>query len=98
MIERDPVEHQEYVDRKRRNRMDRIDGLPADLRALVHDYGYEVVQAFLDHGVRRANQIRHLVETVLNAFSPTRGSYSRQGTFTKVDTHPAAAKLDKEHP
>jgi len=82
------------VDRHRRARMEHIDRLPPDIRNLVNEYGYTVVSAFLDIGVLRAKRIRHLVETVLNEFSPTRGSYSRQGKYTKVETHPSAAALD----
>lgn len=67
------------VDQRRRRRMSEIDNLPADLRELVHDYGWTVVKACLELKVQKPKQIRHLVETVLNEFSPTRGSYSSQG-------------------
>ena len=72
-------EHQEYVDGKRKERMLQIDDLSPELRMLVHDYGWNCVRAFLDCGVARPKRIRHLVETVLNEFSPTRGAYSNQG-------------------
>lgn len=62
----------------RRQRMSTIDSLPAEIRGLVHNYGYNTVRAFLDCGVRSPKHIRHLVETVLNEFSPTRGSNSKQ--------------------
>lgn len=67
------------IDQRRRARMDRIDLMSKDLRELVHDYGLNVVNAFLESGVTKPNRIRHLVETVLNEFSPTRGSNSSQG-------------------
>lgn len=67
------------VDAKRRQRMDRVDALPADVRDLVHDYGLNVVQAMLDSGVTKPRNMRHIVETVLNEFSPTRGASSYQG-------------------
>lgn len=92
---RDPVEHEEFVGRKRGARMAKIDALPPDIRALVHEYGYSVVENFMACGVTKPRHIRHLVETVLNEFSPTRGAYSRQGIFTPVGAHPAAAKLDE---
>lgn len=81
----DPVEHQQFVDRKRVARMEKIDHLPAPVRELIHDYGYNVVKAFMDCGVGKAERIRHLVETVLDEFSPTRGSYSIQGKRTEIE-------------
>lgn len=68
-----------WVQKKRRKRLADIDQLPPEIRALVHEYGYNVVRAFLDCGVTQPNRIRHLVETVLDDFSPTRGSRSAQG-------------------
>ena len=59
--------------------MERVDAMQPALRKLVHDYGLSVVQAFMDVGVRQPRHIRHLVETVLDEFSPTRGSSSAQG-------------------
>jgi hypothetical protein len=82
-MDRDPIEHQEFVDRKRAARMRRVDAMPAELRELVHEYGLPVVRACLDLGVRKPNQIRHLVETILDEFLPTRGSYSKQGLRTE---------------
>lgn len=76
---------QQKIDDKRRARMAKVDALPPDIRELVHQYGLTTVQACMDHGVRRAASIRHIVETVLNEFSPTRGSYSKQGLRTEVD-------------
>lgn len=35
-----------------------------ELRALVHDEGLTVVDAFMDCGVTKARQIRHLINTV----------------------------------
>jgi hypothetical protein len=70
---------QSWIDQKRRARMETVDGMSPELRALVHDYGLNVVKSFLDCGVTKASRIRHLVETVLNDFSPTRGSPSTQG-------------------
>ena len=39
--------HHEMVDRKRRERMQRIDALDPAIRAIVHDYGFAVVNAHL---------------------------------------------------
>ena len=39
----------------------------------------------MDVGVEKPKHIRHVVETVLNEFSPTRGSFSAQGIRTLHD-------------
>ena len=72
----------EFVAHKRVARMDMVDNYPPAIRALVHDYGLNVVKAFLDCGVNKPKRIKHLVEIVLDEFSPTRGSYSSQGLRT----------------
>lgn len=73
------------VQAKRAARMQSIDSMPADLRALVHEYGLNVVRTLMDLGVRKPSQIRHVVETILDEFSPTRGAYSKQGIRTEAD-------------
>jgi hypothetical protein len=45
-------------------RMSYIDGLPKDVRELVHEYGFTVVKAFLDQKITKASAIRHLIDTV----------------------------------
>jgi len=70
---------QDFIDAKRAARMAAVDAMSAELRDLVHCYGMTVVQSFQDCGVRRPKRIRHLVETVLDEFSPTRGAKSAQG-------------------
>lgn len=75
----DPEEFQVVVDERRRNRMAQFDGLDSSLRQLANEYGWTVVKSFLDLNIRKAAHIRHLVETVLNEFSPTRGANSLQG-------------------
>jgi urocanate hydratase len=79
-----PEAFQAIVDRRRRERMDKIDSFPRDIRECVHDYGNNVVTACMELGIRKAKHIRHLVETVLNEFSPTRGATSNQGTVRAV--------------
>ncbi len=74
-----PAKFSEVVQSRRAKRMETVDNMKPDLRELVHDYGLTVVKAFMDLGVVRASHIRHVVETVLNEFSPTRGSFSAQG-------------------
>jgi len=68
------------ITHRRQRRMEVVDALPQELRELVHEYGFYVVKSFIDIGVTKPKHIRHLVEAVLNEFSPTRGSNSSQGT------------------
>ncbi|MDR6826463.1 hypothetical protein J2X48_000733 [Bosea sp. BE271] len=74
-----PEEFDIVIDGRRRARMEAIDALSPEHRELVHDYGYNVVRACMDCGATKPKHIRHIVETVLNEFSPTRGSYASQG-------------------
>lgn len=79
------VEFQERVQARRIARMEMIDKYPEEIRKLVHEYGWTVVHALIDCGVEKPNQIQHIVETILDEFSPTRGSFSAQGIRTEVD-------------
>jgi hypothetical protein len=72
-------EFQALVDMKRRKRMARVDQISPELREMVNDYGLPVVTCLMDLGVTKPNQIKHVVETILDEFSPTRGSSSHQG-------------------
>lgn len=80
-----PPEFKAYVEAKRVKRMSAIDRMPPEMRALVNEYGLTVVTACTDLGVAKPRQIRHLVEAILDEFSPTRGSYAKQGIRTEVD-------------
>lgn len=75
---------QQLAEHRRRERMARIDALPADVRELVHEYGYHIVNMLMSLGVKKPRQIEHVVETILDEFSPTRGSFSQQGIRTEV--------------
>jgi hypothetical protein len=79
-----PEEFQSVAQQKRIVRMETIDRMPPDMRELVHAYGYTVVHTCQQLGVTKAKQIKHLVECILDEFSPTRGSHSRQGIRTEV--------------
>lgn len=76
----------ERVNDRRAKRMKAVDDMPSEIRELVHDYGLNVVKAIIDQGVTKPNKIRHIVETVLNDFSPTRGNFSSQGTSAPGNT------------
>lgn len=45
-------------------RMRKVDALPADIRACVHDYGLTIVDNLMRVGLTKANHIRHAVEIV----------------------------------
>jgi hypothetical protein len=66
-------------------RMDAVDQMAPELRACVHDFGLNVVRQFTNLGVTKPAHIRHLVNAVLDEFSPTRGSFSIQGTATPLN-------------
>ena len=72
-------EFEALVSKRRKDRFETIDNMTPELRELVYDYGLSVVQTALQVGIKKPKQIRHMVETVLNEFSPTRGNFSSQG-------------------
>lgn len=84
------------VEQNRQFRMMRIDAMPKELRVLVHEYSLTVVDAFLAAGVSKPKHIRHIVERVLDAFSPTRGGGPKQGPRTSLE--PAFKNFDPEAP
>jgi hypothetical protein len=49
-----------------RKRMARVDEMSPDLRAIVYEHGLEVVQEFLNCGVKFPKTIKHLIDTVLH--------------------------------
>jgi len=81
------VPPQTVIDAKRQSRMQKVDAMSPEMRAIVNDYGFCIVNNFNNLGVTKPNQIRHLVELVLDEFSPTRGSKSKQGIRTEVVQH-----------
>jgi hypothetical protein len=85
-------EHLANVTRRRVERMAAIDALTPGQRECVHEYGFNVVRAFMDIGIEKPKHIRHLVETVLNEFSPTRGCFSNQGVRVSAQSWQADAK------
>ena len=87
---RSDQEHEAIVQAKRQARMAKVDEFDPATRTLIHNYGYTVVNAFVQLGVTKPKHIRHLVECVLDEFSPTRGSFSCQGIRTQVIGAPHA--------
>ena len=69
--------------RARVARMAVVDDMSPAMRELVNEYGFAVVRTLLDVGVTKPRHVRHVVETILDEFSPTRGSYSKQGVRTE---------------
>jgi len=80
----------------RQFRMMRVDAMPKPLRDLVHEYGLTIVDAFLAVGVSKPKHIRHVVECVLDEFSPTRGGGSTQGRRGPLAFKPAFKNFDPE--
>lgn len=62
--ENDLTLHSATADRARK-RMARVDALPSSMRAVVHEYSLEVVQEFLNNGVRDPAAVRRMIEAVL---------------------------------
>lgn len=87
--------HDALIARKRKDRMGIIDNLPREVRDMVNDYGWAVVHACIESGVRKPRNIKHLVETILDEFSPTRCSYSAQGKSTRVAIDMTKAHIEK---
>lgn len=48
-------------------RMARVDAMSPELRRVVYEYNLEVVQEFLNHGVKTPKSIKHLIDTVTGA-------------------------------
>ncbi|WP_156967784.1 hypothetical protein [Methylosinus sp. PW1] len=64
-------------------RMRKVDSATPEMRALYNEYGTALVGQFIACGVTKPRQIRHLIEATLDEFSPTRGSFAKQGIRTQ---------------
>lgn len=84
----------QIVEVKRKNRMAQVDAYPTPVRELIHDYGLTVVKCIYDLGVKKPAQIKQIVETVLDEFSPTRGSFSSQGNRAREMVFQEKTKAD----
>lgn len=63
---------------RRIKRMSRVDAMPPDIRALVHEWGLSITQAFLECGVTNPRHIRHIINMVLNE---TRAPLGRPNSY-----------------
>lgn len=77
-----------------KERMSRMDAFPPDIRALVHEFGLEIVQEFWTHGVRKAKSIRHLILVVRgertdggNRFNFNKGPNSKRNPMEIEDEY-----------
>lgn len=71
-------------------RMEKFDRQPPEIRALVRDFGWTVVSAYLAAGIKKAGVIRHLIE-ITHA-----GSYEIQARYKEtMTTSPAGDRLAK---
>ena len=50
---------------KRQKRFERIDNLSPEMRELVHEWGFTIVDNFMMCGVHKPKHIRHLVNLVI---------------------------------
>ena len=73
--------------RRLRARMDKIDGMSPALRALVHEHGLTIVQAFLDHGLGKPRAIAHIIRCIRQG-SYEIGDRSDQPKITRQDGAP----------
>lgn len=58
------IENERTMERRAR-RMDYVDALQPEQRAIVHEYGLTVFKALEEVGVRKAKHKRHIIDTVL---------------------------------
>lgn len=56
--------HWRDLQQRAEKRMARIDTLPADIRELIHEYGWDGVKELLDLGVKRASHMRHIIKAI----------------------------------
>lgn len=61
---RAPRKTAEDVKDKVEKRMARIDRLTPEQRMVVHEYGWNLVQTFLQHGVKHPRSMRALINSV----------------------------------
>lgn len=91
MTEPEPS-YADKIEQRRAARMRAFDSWPPELRDLVNEYGFKIIDTMLQHKVTKPKAIRHIVETILDECVPTRGSRSAQGTQSRLEPSPSARK------
>lgn len=76
-------------------RMARVDAMAPETRELVYEFGLEVVQEFLNHGVRSARSIRHLIGVARNEREDGM-SFFRPNAGKNQKANPAAKDADDD--
>lgn len=76
-----------------RKRMEQIDAQPPEIRALVHEFGWSVVNSFLMLKITKASHIRHLIEVVREGSA----SYSN-GTCGRTMRDAELRDMVRRHP
>lgn len=66
-----------------RKRMDRVDEMPPELRACVHEFGLGLVDQFLNCGVTKPAHIRHLIKACWNGSGEIGKRGARDGSWLK---------------
>lgn len=56
--------------------MQRVDAMSPELRAVVHEFGLEIVTEFLAHGVKKPGSIKHLIESVRGTYGDGRPRFA----------------------
>jgi hypothetical protein len=80
---------------RRVSRANDIDNLPADIRALVNEFNWTMIKAFLDAGVRDARKIRHLICRVIEGAACYDGEIREERTPTLKLSEKTAVELSR---
>lgn len=70
-----------YGSARQQNSFEVVDAMPANLRQCVHEYGFAIVNACLQAGVRRPETIRNLVREIWEGARQPRQRRRRAGTL-----------------
>lgn len=71
---------------KRLRHMAITDNMPGSLRACVHEFGFTIVHAYIEAGVKDPAKIRHLVQTTwAGARESAQKKYRKSGVLSTLD-------------
>jgi hypothetical protein len=76
---REAEDFSDWITDKRQARFKEIDKLSKEQKAVVHDWGYNIVDNFIRCGVTKPKHMRHLIRVILDDTRPEEKSYSKQG-------------------